>query len=87
VPFNIQGMTKSKTTSTLQQITILQRLNFKEHAPQYLKHRDNGFMYFPCTEMLPFLEPKNKEVSRVQAAWTRPPRIRKAHVTYKFKKL
>jgi len=40
-----------------EEITILQRINSytKEHIPDYLKYRDNGHMYFPCLEMLPFL--------------------------------
>ena len=40
-----------------EEITILQRINSytKEHIPDYLKYRDNGHMYFPCPEMLPFL--------------------------------
>ena len=46
-----------KNEGVSQEITILQRLNSytKEHIPEYLKYRDNGYMYFPCTEMLPFL--------------------------------
>jgi len=40
-----------------EEITILQRINSytKEHIPDYLRYRDNGHMYFPCPEMLPFL--------------------------------
>jgi len=26
----------------------------KAHIPEYLKYRDEGYMYFPCPEMLPF---------------------------------
>ena len=43
-----------------QEITILQQLSVhktedKDHVPDYLKYRDEGYMYFPCTELLPFL--------------------------------
>ena len=37
-----------------QQITTLNSYT-KEHIPEYLRYRDNGYMYFPCKEMLPFL--------------------------------
>ena len=40
-----------------EETTILQRVNSytKEHIPDYLRYRDNGYMNFPCLEMLPFL--------------------------------
>jgi len=57
---------KMKTSSKDKQkisleITVLQRLsvhteNDKVHIPAYLKYRDEGYMYFPCSEMLPFLK-------------------------------
>ena len=61
-----------RNESILQQITILQRLNSytKEHIPEYLKYRDNGYMYFPCTEMLTFLvsvDLKTKEMANEQS--------------------
>ena len=28
----------------------------KAHIPEYLQYRDEGYMYFPCTELLPFLK-------------------------------
>ena len=42
------------------EISILQRISTheekeKSHIPDYLKYRDEGFMYFPCKELLPFL--------------------------------
>ena len=33
--------------------------------PQYLKYRDNGFMYFPCDELLPFLKALDATVKAV----------------------
>ena len=42
------------------EISILQRISIheekdKSHIPDYLKYRGEGFMYFPCKELLPFL--------------------------------
>ena len=31
----------------------------KDHVPDYLKYRDEGYMYFPCVELLPFLKAAN----------------------------
>jgi len=47
------------------EISILQRISIhkekeKSHIPDYLKYRDEDFMYFPCEELLPFLRHKNK---------------------------
>ena len=44
-----------------QEITVLQQLSVhrkedKDHVPDYLKYRDEGHMYFPCVELLPFLK-------------------------------
>ena len=44
-----------------QEITILQQISVhkkedKEHIPDYLKYHDEGYMYFPCVELLPFLK-------------------------------
>ena len=63
---------ENKNESVSQQITILQRLNSytKEHIPEYLQYRDNGYMYFPCEEMLPFLisaDLKTKELTNDQS--------------------
>ena len=46
------GWWKEKSYST-----ILQWLNSytEEHIPDYLEYMDNGHMYFPCPEILPFL--------------------------------
>ena len=48
---------KEQKNESVSQIAILQRLNLytKEHIPEYLQYRDNGYMYFPCKEMLTFL--------------------------------
>ena len=44
-----------------QEITVLQQLSVhkkedKDHVPDYLKYHDEGHMYFPCVELLPFLK-------------------------------
>ena len=44
-----------------QEITVLQQISIhkkedKDHIPGYLKYRDEGYMYFPCVEQLPFLK-------------------------------
>ena len=44
-----------------QEITVLQQISIhkkedKDHMPGYLKYRDEGYMYFPCVEQLPFLK-------------------------------
>ena len=57
------------------EITILQKLsvhreNEKAHIPAYLKYRDEGYMYFPCLEMLPFLKAvdmKTKEHANINS--------------------
>ena len=43
------------------EISILQKLSIhnkkeKAHIPGYLQYQDEGYMYFPCTELLPFLK-------------------------------
>ena len=45
----------------LQEITVLQQLTVhqkedKHHVPDYLQYRDEGYMYFPCVELLLFLK-------------------------------
>jgi len=47
-----------------QEIHILQALNTKnkENVPKYLQYRDKGFMYFPCEELLPFLQEIDRTV-------------------------
>ena len=45
----------------LLEICILQRISIheekeKSHIPDYLKYQDEGFMHFPCEELLPFLK-------------------------------
>ena len=52
-----ENVDNHKKRQISEEITILQRINSytKEHIPDYLKYRDNGHMYFPCLEMLPFL--------------------------------
>ena len=55
------------------EITVLQKLsvhmeNDKIDIPAYLKYRDEGYMYFPCQELLPFLKAvdvKTKEHTNV----------------------
>lgn len=49
------------------EIHVLQALNTSDKAmiPQYLKYRDNGFMYFPCDELLPFLKTLDTTVKAV----------------------
>ena len=57
------------------EITILQGLsvhreNEKALIPAYLKYRDEGYMYFPCTEILPFLKAvdmKTKEHANISS--------------------
>ena len=57
------------------EITILQKLsihreNEKAHIPAYLKYRDEGYMYFPCSEILPFLKTidmKTKEHTNINS--------------------
>ena len=41
-----------------QEIHILQALNTKdkEKVPKYLQYRYKEYMYFPCEELLPFLQ-------------------------------
>jgi len=41
--------------SVLQKISVHQKED-KSDVPGYLKYRDNGFMYFPCIELIPFLK-------------------------------
>lgn len=45
-----------------QEIHILQALNTKdkEKIPKYLQYRDKGHMYFPCEELIPFLQAVDK---------------------------
>lgn len=52
-----ENVDNHKKRQISEEITNLQRINSytKEHIPDYLKYRDNGHMYFPCLEMLPFL--------------------------------
>lgn len=43
------------------EISVLQKLNIhqeeeKGNVPNYLKYRNNGNMYFPCIELIPFLK-------------------------------
>ena len=40
-----------------QEIVILQAINTKDKStiPEYLKYRDQGFMYFPHASFIPFL--------------------------------
>jgi len=43
------------------EISVLQKISVhkqedKSDVPAYLKYRDNGFMYFPCIELIPFLK-------------------------------
>jgi len=51
------AQTKNKEMVS-QEIHILQALNTKdkENIPKYLQYRDKGNMYFPCEELLPFLQ-------------------------------
>ena len=56
----IKSCSLNQKEQVSQQITILQQLSVhktedKDHVPDYLKYRDEGFMYFPCRELLPFL--------------------------------
>ena len=44
----------SQEITILQQLSVHQKKN-KDHVPDYLKYRDKGYMYFPCTELLSFL--------------------------------
>ena len=44
------------------ELSVLQKLSIhnkeeKTHIPSYLKYRDNGYMYFPYEELMPFLKP------------------------------
>jgi len=47
-----------------QEIHILQTLNTKnkENVPKYLQYGDKGLMYFPCKELLPFLQEIDRTV-------------------------
>ena len=43
------------------EISVLQKSSIhkpedKSDVPGYLKYRDNGYMYFPCIELVPFLK-------------------------------
>lgn len=51
----------TKIENTSMEISILQALSIhhkeeKDHVTEYLKYRDNGHMYFPCVELIPFLK-------------------------------
>ena len=50
-----------------QKIHILQALNTKdkEEVPSYLRYRDEGYMYFPCRELIPFLQDVDATVKTV----------------------
>jgi len=37
----------------------------KEHISDSLKYRDEGFMYFPCLELLPFLKAVDLQVKQI----------------------
>ena len=44
------------------ELSVLQKLSIhnkeeKTHIPSYLKYRDNGYRYFPCEKLVPFLKP------------------------------
>ena len=50
-----------------QEIHILQSLNTKDKkkVPSYLRYRDKGYMYFPCEELIPFLQDVDATVKAV----------------------
>ena len=59
-------LTKHKENIS-EEIHMLQALNIKdkEKIPKYLKYRDKGFMYFPCEEVMPFLQEVDAAVKTV----------------------
>lgn len=70
------GMKKFKICSLLQkdqlskEITLLLKLSFhekdkKQFIPAYLQYRDEGYMYFPCPELLPFLKAVYSQVNKI----------------------
>ena len=57
----MKGSTCTNQDQVSKEISILQKLSIhdkkeKAHIPEYLQYRDEGYMYFPCTELLPFLK-------------------------------
>jgi len=57
----IKSCSLNQKEKVSQEITILQQISVhkkedKDHVPDYLKYRDEGHMYFPCTELLSFLK-------------------------------
>ena len=74
----LHGRCEKIKTCTLQQkdqvskeITLLQKLSIhdkdkKGYLPEYLKYRDEGHMYFPCQELLPFLKALDSRVKNSQ---------------------
>ena len=59
-------LTKHKENIS-EEMHVLQALNTKdkEKIPKYLKYRDKGFMYFPCEEVMPFLQEVDAAVKTV----------------------
>jgi len=65
----IKNCASSQKDKVLQEITILQQFSVhrkedKDHVPEYLKYRDEDHIYFPCTELLPFLKAVDTATSK-----------------------
>ena len=57
----IKACPSNQKDRVLLEITVLQQLSIhkkenKDHVPDYLIYRDEGHMYFPCVELLPFIK-------------------------------
>ena len=67
---NIKTCTLQQKDQVSKEITLLQKLSIhdkdkKGYLPEYLKYRDEGHMYFPCQELLPFLKTLDSRVKEI----------------------
>ena len=63
----IKGCSDTQRNQLSQEITLLKAMTMKDKTslPIYLKYRDRGFMYFPDTSFLKFLQTINEAVRAV----------------------
>ena len=66
----IKNCTELQKDQVSKEITLLQKLSVHEkdkkvYLPEYLQYRDEGYMYFPCQELLPFLKALDLRVKEI----------------------
>ena len=65
-----KNCTELQKDQVSKEITLLQKLSVHEkdkkvYLPEYLQYRDEGYMYFPCQELLPFLKALDLRVKEI----------------------